>query len=88
MPKVKTNPRKRPATIADINRAAKATRDTATRLTATIFLTTLLDKEGADTEIIQRVWNEMNDLADSVDKGYVSVSDLANTLRKEYGINI
>ena len=55
MPKVKTNPRKRPATIADINRAAKATRDTATRLTATIFLTTLLDKEGADTEIIQRV---------------------------------
>ena len=87
MPK-KINPRRRPATQADIDRAAKATRDTAIRLTSTIFLSVLCDKEGADAEIVRRVWNEMNELADSVSQGYVSVSDLADTLRKEYGVNI
>ena len=84
----KVNPRRRPATQADIERAAKATRDTAIRLTSTIFLSVLCDKEGADAEIVRRVWNEMNELADSVSQGYVSVSDLADTLRKEYGVNI
>lgn len=88
MAKTKVNPRWRPINQADINRAAKKTRDTAMRLTATLFLTVLLDKEEANAEIIQRVWEEMNDLADSVDKGYVNVSDLADTLKKEYGINI
>jgi len=84
----KPNPRKRPANMADVNRAKKKTKDTTMRLTATIFLTVLCDKENANAEIIQRVWGEMNELSDSVDKGYVSVSDLADTLRKEYGINI
>ena len=87
MPK-KINPRRRPATQADIDRAAKVTRDKAVRLTATIFLSVLCDKENADAEIVRRVWNEMNELADSVSQGYVSVSDLADTLRKEYGVNI
>jgi len=84
----KVNPRRRPATQADIHRAAKATRDTAMRLTATIFLSVLCDKENADAEIIRRVWGEMNELADSVANGYVSVSDLSDTLRNEYKINI
>ena len=48
----------------------------------------MFEKENADAEIVRRVWNEMNELADSVSQGYVSVSDLADTLRKEYGVNI
>ncbi len=84
----KVNPRRRPATQADIERAAKATRDTAIRLTSTIFLSVLCDKEGADAETIRRVWNEVNDLSDSISQGYVSISDLRDTLRKEYNINV
>ena len=84
----KVNPRRRPATQADIERAAKATRDTAIRLTSTIFLSVLCDKEGADAETIRRVWNEVTALSDSISQGYVNISDLRDTLRKEYGVDI
>ena len=84
----KVNPRRRPATMADVNRAvAKATNDTLTA-SAAIFLTVLCDKENADAEIVQRVWQEMQELSQSIIDGYVSVSDLRDTLRKEYNINV
>ena len=84
----KVNPRRRPATMADVNRAvAQATNDALTA-SAAIFLTVLCDKESADAEIIQRVWQEMQELSQSIIDGYVSVADLKDTLRKEYGVDI
>ena len=84
----KVNPRRRPATMVDVNRAvAQATNDTLTA-SAAIFLTVLCDKENADAEIVQRVWQEMQELSQSIIDGYVSVSDLRDTLRKEYNINV
>ena len=84
----KVNPRRRPATMADVNRAvAQATNDALTD-SAAIFLTVLCDKENADAEIIQRVWQEMQELSQSIIDGYVSVADLKDTLRKEYGVDI
>jgi hypothetical protein len=84
----KPNPRKRPANMADVERATKKVRGEAIRYTSVIFLSVLCDKENADKEIIQRVWYEVNELSDSISKGYVSVSDLRNTLLNEYEINI
>jgi hypothetical protein len=84
----KPNPRKRPANMADVERATKKVRDEAIRYTSVIFLSVLCDKENADKEIIQRVWYEVNELSDSISKGYVSISDLRNTLLNEYEINI
>ena len=83
---MKTNPRKRPATQADLLRAKRQAFKEATDYATAIFLTVLLDKENADREIIVRVWHEINELSDSVVKGYVSISDLRNVLREEYGI--
>ena len=84
----KVNPRRRPATMVDVNRAVeRATNDTLTA-SASIFLTILCDKESADAEIIQRVWQEMQELSQSIIDGYVSVADLKDTLRKEYGVDI
>lgn len=84
----KVNPRRRPATMVDVNRAvAQATNDALTA-SAAIFLTILCDKENADAEIVQRVWQEMQELSQSIIDGYVSVSDLRDTLRKEYNINV
>ena len=84
----KVNPRRRPATMVDVNRAvAQATNDALTA-SAAIFLTVLCDKESADAEIVQRVWQEMQELSQSIIDGYVSVSDLRDTLRKEYNINV
>lgn len=84
----KVNPRRRTLTQSDVQRATKKVRDEAIVITAVIFLSVLCDKESADADIILRVWNEVNDLSDSISQGYVSVSDLRDTLRKEYNINV
>ena len=84
----KVNPRRRPATMADVNKAAQRATNDALTASAAIFLTILCDKEGADAEIIQRVWQEMQELSQSIIDGYVSVADLKDTLRKEYGVDI
>ena len=84
----KVNPRRRPATMADVNRAVEQATNDALAASAAIFLTVLCDKESADAEIIQRVWQEIQELSQSIIDGYVSVSDLRDTLRKEYGVDI
>ena len=84
----KVNPRRRPATMADVNRAVEQATNDALAASAAIFLTVLCDKESADAEIIQRVWQEMQELSHSIIDGYVSVADLKDTLRKEYGVDI
>ena len=84
----KVNPRRRPVTMADVNRAVEQATNDALTASAAIFLTVLCDKENADAEIIQRVWQEMQELSQSIIDGYVSVADLKDTLRKEYGVDI
>ena len=84
----KVNPRRRPATMADVNRAVEQATNDALTASAAIFLTVLCDKESADAEIIQRVWQEMQELSQSIIDGYVSVADIKDTLRKEYGVDI
>ena len=84
----KVNPHRRPATMADVNRAVEQATNDALAASAAIFLTVLCDKESADAEIIQRVWQEMQELSQSIIDGYVSVADLKDTLRKEYGVDI
>lgn len=82
----KTNPRRRPATQADVNRAKDDAITETVRFCMVIFFTVLLDKEQADKEILQRVWSEINDLSDSIKRGYVSVADLKTVLKDEYDI--
>ena len=55
----KVNPRRRPATMVDVNRAVQRATNDALETSASIFLTILCDKESADAEIIQRVWQEV-----------------------------
>ena len=86
--RTKTNPRRRPATQADVERARdEAVRETV-RFCMTIFFTVLLDKFAASKEDLQRVWDEVNDLSDSVKKKYVSLKDLKTVLVEEYDIHL
>lgn len=87
-PSKKMNPRRRPATQADVNRARDQAVADAVHLCMAVFFTVLLDKEQADKEILHRVWDEVNDLSDSINKGYVTEADLKRVLREEYDINI
>ncbi|MBQ2486747.1 MAG: hypothetical protein II517_00220 [Ruminococcus sp.] len=88
MAKTKLNPRRRPATQADVERAREQAVKEAVKCSMAIFFTVLLDKEGADAEILKRVWREVNDLSESVKEGYVSLNDLKTTLKEEYDVEL
>lgn len=85
MPKKKTNPRRRPATQADVKKAKTESHEQAVRLAWSIFFTVLRDKEGYDLDGMQRVWGYINDLSDSIAKGYCTVADLREILKTEAG---
>ena len=86
--KKKVNPRRRPATQADVQRAKQKGQEEAIKLAWSILFTVLRDKEGYDLEDLQRVWKEVDDLSDSIAKGYCTVTDLRDVLKQEIGANI
>lgn len=84
----KVNPRRRPATQADIERSKREAQDKALNLAMAIFLTVLADKECYNKDGVRRVWNEVNSLSQSIADGYVNLYDLRKTLNDEYDIVI
>lgn len=84
----KVNPNRRPATQADVKRAKQAAQDEAIKLAWTIFFTVMRDKEGYGIKRLRRLWAEVENLSDSIAKGYVSMDDLRNALREEAGIDL
>ena len=84
----KINPRKRPATQADVAKAKKQATDEAISLAMTIFLTVLKDKNGFSNEELQDTWKNVENLSESIKDGYVNVYDLRTVLREEYEIYV
>jgi hypothetical protein len=85
---MKLNPRRRPATQADVQKAKNDASEFAITATCAIFLSVLTDKEGYNASDIRRVWQQVNSLSESVSGGYVSIADLRKTLNEEYDILI
>lgn len=85
MKKKKVNPRRRPISAEVSTGRAKTM---AIRTAWAIMLTVLRDKEGYDVDGLCRVWQEVDDLSDSIAKGYVRVDDLRAVLRDEAGISL
>lgn len=84
----KVNPRRRPASEADVKRERERTADGAVKFCMILFLTVMLDKEGSDKEQLQRIMCEIADLSDSVKRGYVNRYDLEKVLLEEYEIQL
>lgn len=84
--KKKINPRRIPATMADVEKAKKDVQDRTIRMTWAIFFSVLRDKHGFGKQRLKRVWDEVNELSDSIIKGYVNVNDLARALEAEANI--
>lgn len=82
----KTNPRSRPASQADIIKAKKQAQTQAINITWAIFFSVMRDKEGYGKKRLRRIWNGVNELSDSISKGYVNVKDSMRTLAEEAGI--
>lgn len=88
MNKKKVNPRRKPATMADIERAKHQAKDAGIRVAMAIMFTVLADKHEFDVDKMREVWNQTENLADSIGEGRVTVADLCCTLREEYDIKI
>ena len=86
--KKRVNPNRQPVTKAMVRKVAEDTKEQAVNLAIALFLTVLCDKFGYDADSLKAVWDAVNDLSDSVVKGYVNVEDLKQVLREEYGIEI
>lgn len=83
MKRRKTNPRRVPISSSD---AASMVKRKAIVQAWAIMFTALLDKEGYDAEGLKRVWDAVEDLSDSISKGYVRVDDLIQALKDEANI--
>ena len=84
----KINPRRRPATAADVKKAAKTGVEEAVSATQAIFFTVLRDKKGYDNDELQDFWDEVKVLSEEILEKRVSISDLRYVLREEAGIYI
>ena len=84
--KKKVNPRRQPATMADVKRAKEKAEEKSLETAWSIFFTVLRDKEGFGLDDLRRVWGEVEDLSDSIVKGYCTVSDLRDILKTEEGV--
>ena len=84
---MKTNPRRRPATEADVKRAWEQGVDEGCAIACAIMLTVLADKfDGKD--YIPSIWKEVNKLSDEIKEKRVSVTDLRRVLLDEYGVEV
>lgn len=84
--KKKTDPRRIPCSKADVERAKKDATGEAVSYAWAIMFTVLRDKFGYGPVRLNRIWDEVNKLSDSIIRGYVNVNDLIRTLKDEAGI--
>ena len=82
------NPRRKPATQADVEKAVKSGVKEAVAGAQAIFFTVLRDKEGYDKEKLQEFWKKVTVLSEEILEGRVSISDLRYVLREEAEIYI
>lgn len=85
MAQKRVNPRRRPATLADVEKAKQQAQSEAVKYAWAIMFSVMRDKEGWGVVRLKRLWDEVEDLSDSIEKGYVSVRDLLDTLEEEIG---
>lgn len=84
----KTNPRKIPATQADVKRAKEQGYAEGVEAALAMVLYAIADKEHFPKWQIQRIGKEVNDVSDSVIKGYVTIPDILHMLKEEYDIEV
>lgn len=83
--KRKTNPRRVPASKADVEKAKKKATNDASKVVCAIFFMALRDKEGWGMVRLKRLWEEVNYISDSISRGYINANDILTEL-EEYGI--
>ena len=86
--KRRVNPRRKPASQADINRAKSRATSEAIKRICYLMLYILIEKHNAPYEDIQKLAEEVNYYADSITKGYVSWKDIEHVVVEEYDVRL
>lgn len=73
---------------SDIKKMKRDASDKALKYGLVLFLTVMRDKEGYGIKRLKRIYENMQELADSINKGYVNLFELEKTLQEEANINI
>lgn len=84
----KVNPRRRPATQADVERAKREATVEAMKRVLYLILFLLIDKHGAPLEDIQQLAMEVNEEADSVASGEIKWQDIEWVVETEYDVHL
>lgn len=84
----KVNPRKRPATGADVEKAKKYATNEAIKRILYLVLYILIEKHDAPYDDIQQLAQEINYYADSITNGYVSWKDIERVVVDEYKVSL
>ena len=84
----KINPRRRPATQADVEKAKNQASSEAIRKILYLVLYILIDKHDAPKEDIHQLADEVNYYADSISRGYITWKDVERVVRDEYEVQL
>ena len=77
-----------PVSMRDVQKAREDGIRDGCRLATAMFFTVLKDKWNASNEDLHTIWQQTENLADSVSKHYVNADDLVSVLREEYDIEL
>lgn len=81
----KMNPRRKPATQEDVNRAWGEGCIEGIRCMEAIVLNCLCDKYAEQVDV-QQFWDDLNKLSESYAEGRFTLADIRNMLKEEYKI--
>lgn len=84
----KVNPRRKPVSEADLNRAKATASDQAVKLAIAIFLTVLKDDFDFDNDQLVHAWERLDKLSQEVAEHRISAWDLINVLHEEYNVDL
>ena len=84
----KVNPRRIPATQMDVKRAKMEAIEKVVTFTKIITFQGLLDEGVIKPEDVERGWNRVISLAESVNKGYVKYEDMYHAMIEDYGVDL
>ena len=89
MPKhKKINPRRKPVSQAELKTWEHRAISYALIQAKCMCFHTLIDKGFLQPEQVKPAWEAVKYLAESINKGYVNLQDLYDSLRDEYGIDL
>lgn len=83
-----TNPKRIPRTQADVDKAFSNGQMWGAEFMLHLVIWILKEKHDAPSEDLHTLADEINNLCDSIGKGYVSYPDIKRTLKSDYNLEV